>query len=168
MNAWVLFDWGNTLMRELPGMRGPMKVWPRVEAVPGARKALHGLHGRIGLAIATQAEDSGEQDIREALTRVDLDPFIRKIFCSRDLGLRKDSPDFYRRILEQLKVSAERVVMVGDNLRDDVEAARAAGLRGVWFNERTSEERTGEHMATLHHLDHLQGLLVAWGLVKRG
>lgn len=167
MNAWVLFDWGNTLMRDF-GHRGPMKAWPRVEAVPGARKALHQIHGQVGLALATQAEDSDEADIREALARVDLDSFIKRIYSSRALGLAKGSPDFYRRILAELKVSPDRVVMVGDNYKEDVEAARAAGMRAVWFNERSTEERTGEHMATLHHLDHLQGLLTAWGILKRG
>jgi len=166
MNTWVLFDWGNTLMRDL-GYRGAMKGWPRVEAVPGARKALHQLHGQVGIALVTQAEDSGEEEIREALARVDLDAFVKRIYNARDLGLGKGSPDFYRRVTAGLKATPERVVMVGDSLQDDVEPARAAGLRAVWFNERSTEERTGEHMATLHHLDHLQGLLSAWGILRR-
>jgi len=168
MNAWILFDWGDTLMRDFPGSKGKMKDWRRVEAVPGARKALHQLHGQVGIALATQAEDSEESDIREALARVELNAFVKRIYCSRGLGMSKSSPDFYPRILAELKVGPERVVMVGDNLKEDVEAARAAGLRAIWFNERSTEERTGERMATLHHLDHLQGLLTAWGILKRG
>jgi len=167
MNAWVLFDWGDTLMRDFPGSRGKMKAWPRVEAVAGARKALHQLHGQVGLALATQAEDSDERDIREALARVDLASFIKRIYCSRGLGLPKASPDFYRQILADLRVPPDRVVMVGNDFHEDVEIPRSVGLRAIWFNERTSEERTGEHMATLHHLDHLQGLLMAWGILRR-
>ncbi|WP_005036500.1 HAD family hydrolase [Holophaga foetida] len=167
MNAWVLFDWGGTLMRDFPGSKGKMKDWRRVEAVPGARKALHQIHGQVGVALATRAEESDEADIREALARVELDAFIKRIYSPLALGLDKGSPDFYRRILAELKVSPDRVVMVGDNYKEDVEAARAAGMRAVWFNEHNSEERTGAHMATLHHLDHLQGLLTAWGILKR-
>ncbi|MBP1626308.1 MAG: hypothetical protein H6Q00_783 [Holophagaceae bacterium] len=167
MNAWVLFDWGDTLMRDFPGSKGKMKDWRKVEAVTDARKALHRIHGQVNIGLATQAEDSDEADIREALARVELDTFIKRIYCSRGLGVSKSSPDFYPRILAALKVPADRVVMVGDNFQEDVEAARAAGMRAIWFNERSSEERTGEHMATLHHLDHLQGLLTAWGILKR-
>lgn len=167
MNAWVLFDWGDTLMRVLPGSSGKMKDWRRVEAVPGARRALHQIHGQVGVALVTEVRDCDESDIREALARVELDPFIKRVYSTGSLGIAKGTPDFYRQITAALKVPPDRVVMVGDNFQEDVETARAAGLRAIWFNERGPEERTGEHMATLHRLDHLQGLLLAWGILKR-
>jgi len=161
VTTWVLFDWGNTLMRDFPGFGGKMKDWGRLEVVPGARQALHQLHGQVGLALATQADDSA------ALARVDLDAFIKRIYCSRALAISKSSPEFYRHILADLRVPADRAVMVGDSIQEDVVPAREAGLRAIWFNEHTAEVRTGQHLATLHHLDHLPGLLVAWGILNR-
>ena len=33
----VVWDWGDTLMRDIPGQKGPMVDWPHVEAMPGAQ-----------------------------------------------------------------------------------------------------------------------------------
>lgn len=166
MHAWVLFDWGDTLMRVFPQYKGKMKDWPRVEEIPGARKALHALHGHIGIALATNAADSEEEDIRQALERADLNAFIKRIFCYRSVGARKSSPEFFTHVIQDLRVPADRLVMVGDEYTEDVEAAQAAGLRAVWFNARTPEVRTGHNLATLHHLDHLPALLQTQGLLR--
>lgn len=166
MNAWVLFDWGDTLMRVFPEYRGKMKDWPKVQEISGARKALHALHGRIGIALATNAADSEESDIRQALERADLNAFIKRIYCARSVGARKSSPEFFSYVVKDLRVPADHLVMVGDEFAEDVEAAQAAGLRAVWFNARSSEVRTGHNLATLHHLDHLPALLQAQGLLR--
>lgn len=166
MHAWVLFDWGDTLMRVFPQYKGKMKDWPRVEEIPGARKALHALHGHIGIALATNAADSEEEDIRQALERADLNAFIKRIFCYRSVSARKSSPEFFTHVIQDLRVPADRLVMVGDEYTEDVEAAQAAGLRAVWFNARTPEVRTGHNLATLHHLDHLPALLQTQGLLR--
>lgn len=167
MKVWVLFDWGDTLMRVDPKARGKMKDWPRVEEIPGARKALHALHGNLGLAIATNAADSEAEDIRAALERVGLNAFFKQVFCHRDLGLKKSDPAFYAAILEHLKVDGDHGVMVGDDFLEDVESPRKAGLRAVWFNARSDENRAGEHFTTIHHLEALPGVLMGWGLLKR-
>lgn len=166
MNAWVLFDWGNTLMRVFPEYHGKMRDWPRVQEIPGARKALHSLHGRIGIALATNAADSEEKDIRQALERADLSSFIKRIYCFKSVGAKKSSPEFFAHVLKDLHTAPDRLVMVGDEYAEDVEAPLAAGLRAVWFNETSHEVRTGHNLATLQHLDHLPALLQAWGLLR--
>lgn len=46
-------------------------------------------------------------------------------------GFVKPHPYMYRRALELASASANRVVHVGDSLRDDVEGAAALGIRGI-------------------------------------
>lgn len=167
MKTWVLFDWGNTLMRVFPAYKGKMKDWPKVEEMPGARKALHALHGKVGIALATNAADSEEADIREALGRVDLDSFVKRIFCYKAVGAKKSTPEFFEAVLSALHATPAQVVMVGDDPREDVEAARAAGMRVVWFNPRTSETRVAEHLTTIHHLEALPAVLMGWGLLPK-
>lgn len=167
MKTWVLFDWGDTLMRVFPEAKGKMKDWRKVEEMPGARKALHALHGKVGIALATNAADSEETDIREALARVGLDSFVKRIFCYKAVGAKKSTPEFFRFVLEDLHAEAAQVVMVGDDPREDADAARAAGLRAVWFNPRTAENRVAEHLTTIHHLEALPAVLMGWGLLSR-
>ncbi len=167
MKTWILFDWGNTLMRVMPGASGKMKDWRQVQEVDGVRAMLRSLHGHAGLALATNAEDSEVEDIRAALARVELDPFLKHIFCFRSLGAKKSTPEFFQSALTALHAQPNHVVMVGDDWAEDIQAARAAGLWAVWFNERSTETRVAEHVTTIHHLQALKGVLTGWGLVAR-
>jgi hypothetical protein len=69
----ILFDWGDTLIRDNKNFSSPMKNWPVVEAIPGAVEILPALHTRWILGIATSADISDEKDIRVAFKRVKLD-----------------------------------------------------------------------------------------------
>jgi len=139
----VLFDWGNTLMVD-DGQPGPMAAWPRVAAVDGAAEALAALHGRYRLCVATNADDSGANEVMAALGRVGLARLIERVFSSRDLGARKPDPAFYAAVLDALRADAaargepqllaDQVVMVGDNWENDVVGAWAAGLEAIWFD----------------------------------
>jgi HAD superfamily hydrolase (TIGR01509 family) len=131
----ILFDWGDTLMRVLPEFDGPMKDWPRVEAVPGAFETLTALHEEWILALATNAADSDEQDIRAALRRVDLDRLLDKVYCFKKIGFRKPSPEFFAYILEDLGLPPDQVIMVGDDYAADVLGAWQCGLRAAWFKQ---------------------------------
>lgn len=46
-------------------------------------------------------------------------------------GRRKPDPEIYRGLLAALEVPAERAIMVGDSLANDVEAPRELGMRAV-------------------------------------
>jgi FMN phosphatase YigB (HAD superfamily) len=148
----LLFDWGDTLMRDLKQFHGPMKNWPRLEAIPGAAEILAALHPDWTLALATNADDSTETDIRAALQRVDLDRWLDKVYCFRIIGFKKPSIEFYRYILDDLKLPPRSFCMLGDNYEADVLGANANGIRAIWFNERSLEVRTGELQRTIHAL----------------
>ncbi|MBI3146691.1 MAG: HAD family hydrolase [Pseudogulbenkiania sp.] len=130
----LLFDWGDTLMADLPGQHGSMWCWPEVHAMPGAREVLIVLAGRLPCHLATNAAESSSADVRRALARVGLDGLIGRVFCRRELGVAKSDPMFYRRIAAGLGVSPAELWMIGDSLANDVQTAQAAGLYAVWLN----------------------------------
>jgi HAD superfamily hydrolase (TIGR01509 family) len=162
MRDWVLFDWGDTLMRTLE-YPGPMCAWPRVEAMAGVQEMMLDLEGRIGIALATNAADSQEPEIRQALAFVGLDRFVERIFCFRSVGHKKSSPPFFTHVMEQLELPPGRLVMVGDDFEQDVIAANAMGIQAVWFNEKNTETRRGEAFRTIHRLTELPEQLANWG-----
>lgn len=55
---------------------------------------------------------------------------------SADFGRRKPDPAMLVHVLETLRVPRERAIFVGDKLRTDVAAARAAGMRSVYIRKR--------------------------------
>jgi HAD superfamily hydrolase (TIGR01509 family) len=131
----VVFDWGDTVMRNLPGYSGPMVHWPVVEVVPGVEETLRTLHATRKLALATNARDSGTELVRAALRRVGLETHFDFVLTARDLGAGKPDPRFFQALLARLGSGADETVMVGDDYQTDVIGAKEAGLKAVWFNE---------------------------------
>lgn len=155
----VLFDWGDTLMRDDPDQNTPMVTWPHVEAVPGSGALLEYLHSAgFQLVLATSASISNETEIRAALGRVGLDRYLPTIYCFSNTRLPKTSPVFYPYILEDLRADPSETLMVGDNFEFDVLAANRAGISAVWYNPSTAEERSAVTYLTVHSLAGLLSL----------
>ena len=129
-----LFDWGNTLMADFPSEEGPMYQWQHVEAVDGAKNLLRDLSNFASCHLATNAKNSTVADIKKALLRVELDTFIKKIFCFRGIGYEKPSKEFFNHILTSLDCEKNEIIMIGDNLEQDVYGALNAGIDAIWFN----------------------------------
>lgn len=159
----IIFDWGNTLMRDFPEFSGPMIGWPRVEPVERALDVLADLHKTWMLALATNAVDSNEEEIWAALARVELDRFLDRVYCFRKIGHKKSSPEFFRYILNDLGLDRSSVFMVGDDFDSDVTGTIRCGIRAVWYNEQSTEVRRTEMYQTIHDLRSLPEALNAFG-----
>ena len=163
--AWLLFDWGDTLMFEDGPQDRPMADWPEVRVLDGAVEVLTGLAQRWPLALATNATISDHASIRRALARVGLDALVRAIFCHRDLGLKKADPRFWDAVTARLAVPPAQLLMVGDDLENDVLAPRRAGLTSIWLNWKHAPLPTGValpaglDLPTIERLEQLPPLL---------
>jgi FMN phosphatase YigB (HAD superfamily) len=131
-----LFDWGDTLMVDFPGVPGKMCDWNVVEAVDGAKEALKCLSQTSEIYVATGAAESTEKEIQRAFERVGLSRFISGYFCKANLGVPKGSPEFLKKILTELNKPASCVAMVGDSLAKDIEPAAAIGIKPIWFSNK--------------------------------
>jgi FMN phosphatase YigB (HAD superfamily) len=70
--------------------------------------------------------------LEDILNRFNLGNIFQCIVVSASVGMRKPHPDLFHQALQQLRLSpGEDILYVGDNLIDDVEGARLAGLRPV-------------------------------------
>jgi putative hydrolase of the HAD superfamily len=80
---------------------------------------------RAGLQLALVS--NGVRDLDEFVLhhRLDVDAAV----CSREHGRIKPHETIFRAALERLGVEAADAAMVGDSLEDDVEGARALGMR---------------------------------------
>ncbi len=54
-----------------------------------------------------------------------------RVFVSSELGVRKPSLQFYQQVSHALQVAPERIVMVGDHWRNDIEGAQAARWQAI-------------------------------------
>ncbi len=152
---YVMFDWGDTIMRDDPAMTTPMAQWPTVAAVEGTEETLKAIHRQRKIIMATGAVQSNEADIRFALQRVNLANYFDRIFCFKNTGLRKPSEEFYRHILETIQAQPSDLLMVGDNFESDVLAANRVGIPAMWLNAKDATERQGAQYWTIHRLQEL-------------
>ena len=129
-----LFDWGDTLMVDLPGQVGPMCDWPEIKLVEGAIECLSVLSKVAHCHVATNALNSNQGQIRAAFERAGLSPFIANIFCAEEIGFHKPQGEYFQFIIETLEVPAGEIVMIGDSLEKDIYGALRQGMDALWFN----------------------------------
>ncbi|MGN6125465.1 MAG: HAD family hydrolase [Humibacter sp.] len=109
---------------------------------------------------------AGNQPARTSERLQALDLGAAFIASSTDWGVAKPSAEFFVRAAAEAGASPERTVYVGDQIRNDVLAPRAAGLetirirRGPWgYIERDDEAEKG-CLAVVGSLNELAGILV--------
>lgn len=132
-NHTYLFDWGDTLMVDFPGVSGKMCDWEVVEAVDGALETLQCLSKSSEIYVATGAQESTENEIQSAFARVGLAQYITGYFCRANLDAEKGSPAFLLQILRKINSHPDEVTMVGNSLKVDIEPALEAGIKAVWL-----------------------------------
>lgn len=144
--AAVIFDWGDTVMRDFDEYDGAMVTWPRVELVPGVAEALQALEGRFILALASNAGASDAGLMGQALERVAIRRFFGEhLYTSKELGARKPAPEFFLGVASRLGVAPEACVMVGNDYVKDISGAAAVGMRTIWLAQA---DATGGDLAT--------------------
>lgn len=105
---------------------------------PDTVAALRRLHRRYKLAIISNIDD----DLFAQTAKLLEVPFD---FVTTALEVRSYKPSFnnFRRALEKMKVSTDRVLHVAQSLHHDIEPARALGIHSVWVNRRHGKPGTG-------------------------
>ena len=151
----ILFDWGDTVMRDYPEITIPMVEWETIEVIEGIADVLAYLHysGRR-IVLATSAAISDENQIHGALERGGLASYFSRIFCFKNTNLPKDET-FYRYILNDLDLAASDTLMVGDGFEKDIQIPNGMGIFAVWFNPKSDEVRKNELHITVHSMQEL-------------
>ena len=96
---------------------------------------------RLGLVSNNALPGSHEA---AALRRAGILEHLGCAVWSASFGRRKPDPAMLLHVLESLRVPPARAVFVGDKLRTDVAAARAAGMRSVYLRKRGAPWATRE------------------------
>jgi HAD superfamily hydrolase (TIGR01662 family) len=136
--AAVLLDRDGTLVVDVPYNGDPARVVP----MPGAREAVQRLRS-AGIGIGVVSNQSGigrglllpeQVDAVNARIEALLGPLGPWAICPHGpddgCGCRKPAPGLVHEVADHLGISPERCAVIGD-IGIDVEAARAAGARGI-------------------------------------
>jgi len=118
----------------------------------GARELLAELKRRDArIAIVTN------NIVREQVAKVkrlELGPMVDALVVSEAVGHAKPASAIFTHALRELGADAARAVMLGDSWTADIEGARGAGMRAVWFNpSRAPRPADRPEVAELHALE---------------
>jgi HAD superfamily hydrolase (TIGR01509 family) len=117
--------------------------------VRGARAllAIAGQHARV-VVVSNNLLDEQQEKLREC----GLAAHVHALVVSEEAGVSKPDPRIFQIALDRAGVTAGEAVMVGDSWVNDIEGARAAGIRAVWFS-RTGEPSPEAGVPTLYSLE---------------
>ncbi len=99
----------------------------------------------------------GEQQ-REKLNRLGIHSFFSSVVFSGDIGIAKPNREIFERSAQELQVSPDKLLFVGDNLEVDAMGATNAGLHGVWLN-RNEQHQAPEGVITVTRLTEVPGII---------
>ena len=99
--------------------------------VEGALDLLHAVHARAATGVVTNNVASEQ---RQKIAACGFGPLLDTVVISEEAGVTKPDPRIFEIALERLGRSAAETVMLGDAWNTDIEGARAAGIRPIWFN----------------------------------
>lgn len=115
------------------------------EVFPDAAAVLPALRAR-GLRLAVVSNFDAR--LPRLLADCGLAESFEAVVYSEEVGVEKPHPAIFEELLDRLKLPAASVLHVGDSRRDDVEGARAIGMRALWL----SRDSTRGDLRTLAEL----------------
>jgi putative hydrolase of the HAD superfamily len=74
-----------------------------------------------------------------------------------NLGIEKNSAQFYQAIVEKLAIIPSDITMIGDSLEKDIVSALEAGLNAIWFNSAKYISTSHQHFRQIASLTQLIG-----------
>ncbi|MGE7717476.1 HAD family hydrolase [Priestia megaterium] len=144
----IVFDWGDTLMKDFSEYEGPMADWEYVEIVDGVSKSLHIVSQSYICCVASNAGASNSELLGMALKRVDIQQYFQYLFTSRELGSSKPSLDFFSKIVQTLGFTPQECIMVGNDYNKDIIPAKKIGMQTIFFSQ-------GSKDANFDHADYV-------------
>lgn len=135
-----------------------------VAPLPGAIEAVRELRRR-GIRCGVVSSAVYHPFVLWSLERFDLRDAFAAIVTSTSSGYYKSRPEIYHDALRRLGAPAAATVHVGDSYRFDVQGARRAGLRAVWYASALDalDQPDNEAAATVADLATLPAVIAALG-----
>lgn len=107
---------------------------------PETQEFMDKLYSNYPLALLT----NGTPSVQWAKIRGSgLEKYFEHIIISGDLNTRKPDPVIFYTILDKMDIAPEETIMIGDNLKSDIEGAAGVGIKSVWVNRRNDDPGDG-------------------------
>jgi HAD superfamily hydrolase (TIGR01549 family) len=113
------------------------KSWMLAKPYSETEEALKELSQEYKLYIVSNTDCFAADKV---LKKYGLDQYFNRVFWSYDVGLIKTNPQMFKQVLQELELSPEEVVMVGDSIESDMLPAQNAGIKTLLIDRKNSRE----------------------------
>ena len=129
---------------------------PRKTALfPYTHEILAYLHAKYTLHIIT----NGFPEVQEIKMRESkLQQYFHHLIISEQVGFKKPQKEIFLLALDKADTTADKAIMIGDNINTDIIGARSAGIDQVFFNP-TRQRSTDKPTYIIYNLQELEGIL---------
>lgn len=129
-------------------------------ALPGVQEVVKSLVGKVRLGVIsnTRSHVLIEETVKHLGLRDCFDTFVTSVSA----GYRKPSPRIFQAVLDDWKLPAEQIVMIGDSPSKDVAGAKALGMKTIWLTADSSETETGRADRVAKMPKDILEILEAW------
>jgi putative hydrolase of the HAD superfamily len=103
-----------------------------------ATEALHALHGKYKLALVSNF--AIPECVHRLLAQAGLDRFFDVVIVSAAVNRRKPCPDIFKIALEQLQLTVDEAVFVGDTVDADIMGPQRIGMKTVYIERRPQKD----------------------------
>jgi 2-haloalkanoic acid dehalogenase type II len=125
------------------------KVLDFTKAYPDTLESLKKLGKDYKLGMITNTDYLSFKKLDELFG---VDKIFDTITKSYEIGILKPTPGIFEATLSKLHVNKNEAIMVGDSLKDDVEAAKIAGIRGVLIDRKNKYPNYSNKIMSLNEL----------------
>jgi putative hydrolase of the HAD superfamily len=122
-----------TCFRELYMHFAQPQAWRCFSEAAETLQALHRRGYRLGLASNFDAR------LPPLVAALPGWPPLADVVVSSEVGWRKPAPEFFQALCTRAGLPADRILLVGDDLGNDYEGARAAGLQAILLDPAGTE-----------------------------
>lgn len=139
----ILFDVGNTLVEQTFYDSDES----RASLLPGVAELLRALSGKFRLGVVSNSKIFDSVGIKKKLEESGIAEYFEVFVSSLDAGEEKPSPLPLNVALQQMNISCEKALYIGDNEIDRI-AAEAAGMKFLFTSKDIRESFLGYEISS--------------------
>jgi len=79
---------------------------------------------------------------RPRVANSEIGKFISHIIVSEEVGEHKPNPLIFNALLKKICLNPCDVIMIGDSIKNDIQGAKNAGIKSIWYNPEHAENKT--------------------------
>lgn len=113
------------------------KSWMLAKPYEEVKEMLKKLREKYDLILICNTDSFS---LPRVLEKFDLDEYFNRKYLSYEIEKIKTDPDFLKIVLRDLDLNPEEVILVGDSLQSDMNAAKAVGIKSILIDRKNTRD----------------------------